>query len=57
VSIQIGIGGWQPFDASTVQRLSYGDCKALANYMKTLLEAVGLSANYCLVNAGKMHPQ
>jgi len=56
VSIQVGIGGWQPFDASTVQRLSYGDCKALANYMKTLLEAVGLSANYCLVNAGKDAP-
>jgi len=56
VSIQIGIGGWQPFDASTVQRLSYGDCKALANYMKTLLEAVGLSANYCLVNAGENAP-
>ena len=52
-SIQVGIGDWQPFDASTIHRLSYGDCKALANYMKTLLEAVGFSANYCLVNAGK----
>lgn len=56
VSIQIGIGGWQPFDASTVHRLSYGDCKALTNYMMTMLEAIGLKANYCLVNAGETAP-
>ena len=56
ISIQIGIGSWQPFDASTVQRLSYGDCKALTNYMMTMLEAVGLKANYCLVNAGETAP-
>lgn len=56
VSIQVGIGSWQPFDASTVQRLSYGDCKALANYMKSLLEAVGIKSNYCLVNAGESAP-
>ena len=56
VSIQVGIGSWQPFDASTVQRLSYGDCKALANYMKSLLEAIGIKSNYCLVNAGESAP-
>jgi hypothetical protein len=56
VSIQVGIGGYQPFDAATVQRLAYGDCKALTNYMKTLLEAIGLRANYCLVNAGEAAP-
>lgn len=56
VSIQVGIGGWQPFDASTVHRLSYGDCKALANYTKTLLEAAGINAKYCLVNAGESAP-
>jgi hypothetical protein len=52
VSIQIGIGGWQPFPASTVHRLSFGDCKALANYMKSLLEAVNIKADYLLVHAG-----
>ena len=56
VSVQVGIGSWQPFDAASVQRLSYGDCKALANYMKTLLEIVGLKAYYCLVNAGQNAP-
>lgn len=56
VSIQVGLGGYQPFDAITVQRLAYGDCKALTNYMKTMLEAIGLKANYCLVNAGETAP-
>lgn len=56
VSIQVGIGGYQPFDAITVNRLAYGDCKALTNYMKTMLESIGLKANYCLVNAGETAP-
>ncbi|MDP2338897.1 MAG: DUF3857 domain-containing protein [Bacteroidota bacterium] len=56
VSIQVGLGGYQPFGAITVQRLAYGDCKALTNYMKTMLEAIGLKANYCLVNAGETAP-
>ncbi|HEY4789556.1 MAG TPA: DUF3857 domain-containing protein [Bacteroidales bacterium] len=56
ISIQIGIGGWQPFDAATVNRLSYGDCKALTNYMKTLLEVAGIKSNYCLVHAGESAP-
>lgn len=37
VSIQIGIGGLEPYPASYVEQLGYGDCKALVNYTQALL--------------------
>ncbi len=52
VSIQEGIGGWQPIPAEDVDRLGYGDCKALSNYMKALLGGIGIDAYYTLVSAG-----
>jgi len=54
ISVQKGIGGLQPFDAATVDRLSYGDCKALSNYNKALLEAVGIKAYYTCIEAGNV---
>lgn len=53
ISIQVGIGGLEPFPASYVDRLGYGDCKALVNYTQALLGAVGINSTYCIVEAGK----
>jgi transglutaminase-like putative cysteine protease len=52
VSIQLGIGGWQPFEASFVDEKGYGDCKALSNYMYSILYAAGIKSHYTLVKAG-----
>jgi len=53
VSIQEGVGCWQPMLAEEVDKFSYGDCKALTNYMKSILESVGIKSNYTLVYSGK----
>ena len=51
ISIQLGIGGWKPMLAKDVDRLGYGDCKALSNYTRALLKAVGVES-YCVVIYG-----
>lgn len=53
VSIQVGIGGWKPFEASIVDKYSYGDCKALSNYTKALLSVIGIKSYYICVDAGE----
>src|SRR5262249_15482735 len=44
VSISLGIGGLQPFPASVVDQVGYGDCKALSNYTVSLLKIAGIRA-------------
>lgn len=52
VSIQLGIGGWRPLEASFVANKLYGDCKALSNYMYALLKEAGIPSLYTLIKAG-----
>lgn len=52
ISVQVGIGGWQPTLAMEVDRLGYGDCKGLTNYTMALLESQGIESYYTIVNAG-----
>jgi len=51
ISVQLGIGGWQPISAEEVDRVKYGDCKGLTNYTMALLKAVGVESFYTVVYA------
>ena len=53
ISIQLGIGGFQPFTAMEVDETGYGDCKALSNYMISLLKVAGIKSHYTIIGAGK----
>lgn len=53
ISIQTGIGGWKPFSAMEVDKVKYGDCKALTNYTKALLKAIGIKSYYTILMASE----
>jgi hypothetical protein len=52
VSVQLGIGGYKPILAEKVAQVNYGDCKALSNYMKALLNEAGIKANLIVIGNG-----
>jgi hypothetical protein len=56
VGIELGIGGWQPYDAAYVYSKKYGDCKALSNYMVALLKEAGIRAYPVLIRGGAGQP-
>jgi len=52
VSVQLGIGGQQTYPADYVDEKGYGDCKALSNYMYSMLKEVGIKSHYTTIYAG-----
>lgn len=50
ISVQLGDGGWVPFDAGYVYKNKYGDCKALTNYTYSLLNYAGIPSIPSLVD-------
>jgi transglutaminase-like putative cysteine protease len=57
ISVQFGIGGWQPFPAEYVATKRYGDCKALSNYMIALLKEAGITGKYVEIFGGDDVPK
>ncbi len=53
ISIQLGIGGLQPFEASLVAEKGYGDCKALSFFTKAMLKTIGIESHYASIKAGE----
>lgn len=51
ISVQVGIGGWEPIAANLVDEVGYGDCKGLTNYTKALMDAAGVTSYYTIVYA------
>jgi hypothetical protein len=54
--VQLGVGGWQPFDPTYVYERNYGDCKALSNYMVAMLRAAEVEAYPALIRSGEDEP-
>ena len=53
VSVQIGIGGFQPHPASSILANRYGDCKDKATLLAAMLKAVGVDSDYIVINTDR----
>ena len=50
VAILFGIGGQRPASAIDVCSSGYGDCKGLTNFMRAMLQEVGITSNYTTIS-------
>jgi hypothetical protein len=53
VSIQLGIGGFQPHAAGDIFTHRYGDCKDKATLMSSMLHEIGVDSYYIVINTDR----